>query len=138
MSFASLANFEGEAFLRDCRRDNKSVMVWTVNNKEEMMECVRMGVQVILTDNTRRWLDLRQQLSGTDADGFSRPKTDKCRRSVENFVKTSAEASGPWYHLWLNWKSYYAARVLYVRRNQSYLVRFGGPIEHSITLSASA
>ena len=70
MSFASLANFEGESFLRDCRRDNKSVMVWTVNNKEEMMECVRMGVQVILTDNTRRWLDLRQQLSGTDADSF--------------------------------------------------------------------
>lgn len=82
MSFSVLVNAEGEAFLKDCKRDGKAVFAWTVNSKEEMMEvrsvstlapdwiahelpmqCVRMGVQVILTDHTRRWLDLRSQLT---------------------------------------------------------------------------
>lgn len=61
-------------------------MVWTVNNPEHMMEvsghvshfglvgltdlikCVRWGVDVILTDVTKKWLNLREALTGMTHD----------------------------------------------------------------------
>lgn len=93
MSFWALATTEGEAFRKDCLREGKAIMVWTVNSKEEMMhvsralllflfpgstadrsplsQCIRWGVQVVLTDYTRRYLDLREELCSTyNRDGL--------------------------------------------------------------------
>jgi phosphatidylglycerol phospholipase C len=65
-------------------------MVWTVNEPEHMMEvsgrclafwssiidclvkCVRWGADVILTDVTKKWLDLREALRGMAHDVFPR------------------------------------------------------------------
>jgi len=118
MNFSTLVTAEGEAFRRDCKKDGKAILVWTVNSKEEMMECVRMGVQVILTDHTRRWLDLRSQLT-------------------QDFAKTAAAASGPKYFLWTNWKYYSAPQILFSRLQQTYLLKAGGPFEPTrVTASA--
>ena len=37
-------------------------MVWTVNDPAQMMEAVRWGVDAILTDVTKTWIDLRAAL----------------------------------------------------------------------------
>ncbi|KDQ08240.1 hypothetical protein BOTBODRAFT_38071 [Botryobasidium botryosum FD-172 SS1] len=72
MSFASLCTPEGTKFREDCQKAGKSVMVWTVNRPEEMLEAVRWGVRAILTDVTKVWLNLRDELAA-DSARLSRP-----------------------------------------------------------------
>jgi phosphatidylglycerol phospholipase C len=62
MSFSSLCGADGVKFREECKQAGKKVMVWTVNEPEHMMEAVRWGVDVILTDVTRVWLDMRSAL----------------------------------------------------------------------------
>ncbi|KAH7887507.1 PLC-like phosphodiesterase [Phlebopus sp. FC_14] len=62
MAFATLTSADGLKFRNECKAAGKKIMVWTVNEAEHMMECVRWGVDVVLTDVTKRWLDLRAAL----------------------------------------------------------------------------
>ncbi|KAF9266177.1 PLC-like phosphodiesterase [Marasmius fiardii PR-910] len=65
MSFSSMAGKDGERFRKDCRAAGKRLMVWTVNEPHQMMEVSRWGADVVITDVTQKWLDLRKAL-GTD------------------------------------------------------------------------
>ncbi|KAI0307078.1 PLC-like phosphodiesterase [Multifurca ochricompacta] len=64
MWFPGLATADGEKFRRECKKAGKQLMVWTVNDPSQMMEAVRWGVDAILTDVTKTWLDLRVALNG--------------------------------------------------------------------------
>jgi glycerophosphoryl diester phosphodiesterase len=64
MWFPGLATADGEKFRRECKKAGKKLMVWTVNDPYQMMEAVRWGVDVILTDVTTTWLELRAALDG--------------------------------------------------------------------------
>ena len=59
MAWSALCTTEGARFLEECKAANKRVMVWTVNTPEQMVEATRWGVDAILTDVTKTWLDLR-------------------------------------------------------------------------------
>jgi glycerophosphoryl diester phosphodiesterase len=63
LEFACLCTPEGQKFTKECQKAGKKVMVWTVNKKEEMIEAVSWGVDAILTDVTKVWLDLRAALA---------------------------------------------------------------------------
>ena len=52
-------------FLQECKEAGKKVMAWTVNEPVQMIEATRWGVDVILTDKTKSWLDLRETLRST-------------------------------------------------------------------------
>nr|GAT59327.1 predicted protein [Mycena chlorophos] len=62
MSFAALTSADGVRFRQECKAAGKKIMVWTVNEPDHMMEAARWEVDVILTDTTRTWLDLRSAL----------------------------------------------------------------------------
>jgi phosphatidylglycerol phospholipase C len=62
MSFAALATSDGERFRKECKDAGKTLLVWTVNQPEQMIEAVRWGVDCILTDFTKTWLDMRSNL----------------------------------------------------------------------------
>ncbi|KAG2013251.1 hypothetical protein CC2G_010182 [Coprinopsis cinerea AmutBmut pab1-1] len=62
MSFAALTGTEGQKFRQECKASGKSIMVWTVNEPSHMMEAVRWEVNVIITDVTQTWLELRNAL----------------------------------------------------------------------------
>ncbi|ESK95394.1 glycerophosphodiester phosphodiesterase [Moniliophthora roreri MCA 2997] len=62
IAMCALSNREGQKFLAECKQHGKRVMVWTVNNPDEMVEACRWGVDVILTDVTKTWLELRKSL----------------------------------------------------------------------------
>lgn len=62
MSFSSMCSSDGQKFMEECKAAGKKMMVWTVNEPVHMMEAVRWGVDVILTDFTRVWLDMRAEL----------------------------------------------------------------------------
>jgi hypothetical protein len=51
MYFPTLISAEGVEFRAECARRGKKVTVWTVNKEEEMKECLRWGVQAVITDN---------------------------------------------------------------------------------------
>lgn len=65
-----LSSPEGQQFIQECKKENKKVMVWTVNTPDEMVEACRWGVDAILTDVTKEWLDLRTRLK-EDFDGVA-------------------------------------------------------------------
>jgi len=62
IAFGALTSNDGHRFRQECKDSGKTLMVWTVNRPEHMMEAVRWEVNVILTDVTNTWLDLRKGL----------------------------------------------------------------------------
>lgn len=60
--FDALQTFEGERFRKECKAAGKKLMVWTVNDPRQMMECIRWGVEAIITDVTKSYLDLRESV----------------------------------------------------------------------------
>ncbi|KAI0677253.1 PLC-like phosphodiesterase [Trametes maxima] len=62
IKFSTLAMADGVKFRKDCKQAGKRVMAWTVNDPEHMVEAVRWGIDVIITDVTKTWLDLRSAL----------------------------------------------------------------------------
>jgi len=62
MKFSCLVGWEGLSFREDCQRAGKSLLVWTVNDRQEMIEACKWGVDAILTDKTADYLALRQQM----------------------------------------------------------------------------
>ncbi|POW18538.1 hypothetical protein PSHT_05653 [Puccinia striiformis] len=65
MKFSCLVGWEGLSFREDCQKAGKSLLVWTVNDRQEMIEACKWGVDAILTDKTADYLALRQQMKGT-------------------------------------------------------------------------
>ncbi|KAF9567419.1 PLC-like phosphodiesterase [Agrocybe pediades] len=108
MSFAALTTTDGQKFRSECKEAGKNVMVWTVNEPDHMMEAVRWGVNGIITDTTKTWLDLRSAL------------------------QTDYEKIGSQYgrfFLWTTLKFYTPVILAYSRKSQSYLESIAGPFE---------
>ncbi|EOR03663.1 Phosphatidylglycerol phospholipase C [Wallemia ichthyophaga EXF-994] len=70
MSFSSLISSDGQAFLKQCKESHKGVMVWTVNNRSEMVEASKWGVDGIITDETKYFVQLRKDME-SDFDAIS-------------------------------------------------------------------
>jgi phosphatidylglycerol phospholipase C len=64
MKFSCLVGWEGLSFREDCQKAGKSLLVWTVNDRQEMIEACKWGVDAILTDKTADYLALRQEMKG--------------------------------------------------------------------------
>ncbi|KAG0148430.1 hypothetical protein CROQUDRAFT_654934 [Cronartium quercuum f. sp. fusiforme G11] len=62
MKFSCLVNKEGVEFRRRCKEEGKALLVWTVNDRSEMIEAAKWKVDAILTDKTLFYLELRQQM----------------------------------------------------------------------------
>jgi hypothetical protein len=70
MKFSCLVGWEGLSFREDCQKAGKSLLVWTVNDRQEMIEACKWGVDAILTDKTADYLALRQQMKGDSFASF--------------------------------------------------------------------
>ncbi|KAF8272083.1 PLC-like phosphodiesterase [Lactarius quietus] len=109
MWFPGLATADGEKFRLECKKAGKKLMVWTVNDPYHMMEAVRWGVDAILTDVTKTWLDLRAALDG-DYDNVG-------ARYTRSFLWT-----GPLY--------YTAVQYGYVLMGRRKLEKIAGSFDH--------
>jgi len=108
VKFAVLATVEGEKFRKACKASGKKIMVWTVNEPVEMVEAVRWGVDVILTDVTKVWLDLRNAL-------------------YVDYDKIAAQYGRTF--LWTSWKFYTPATRLGARSSRAYIESLVGPFQ---------
>ncbi|GHJ83744.1 hypothetical protein NliqN6_0146 [Naganishia liquefaciens] len=61
MAFPMLMSAEGQRFLEECKREGKRVCAWTVNGREEMVWCKRMGVEAIITDRVAFCVGVREE-----------------------------------------------------------------------------
>ncbi|RPD66866.1 PLC-like phosphodiesterase [Lentinus tigrinus ALCF2SS1-7] len=110
INFYVLASWDGQRFLQECKEAGKRVMAWTVNEPVQMIEATRWGVDVVLTDKTKTWLDLRETLR-TDYD------------------KILAEHSSLF--LWTSPRYYFPLRKFWQRLVLSILQKEGGPLKKS-------
>lgn len=112
--FAALASAEGQKFREDCLSTGKYLLVWTVNDPAHMMEAVRWGVNVIITDVTNVWLDLRANL----------------RKDYDN-----VEAQYGRLFLWTTPRLYWPFRLLVATLNYKYQESVAGPFDGCIPTS---
>ncbi|KAI9000729.1 PLC-like phosphodiesterase [Trametes punicea] len=108
INITALASWEGQSFREECKKAGKKIMAWTVNEPVEMVECVRMGVDVILTDKTKTWLELRERLK-TDYDGV-----------MAQYGRT---------FLWTTPQYYLPVRKYWERWIEKMLTLYGGPLD---------
>ncbi|EGG03796.1 uncharacterized protein MELLADRAFT_72523 [Melampsora larici-populina 98AG31] len=102
MKFSCLVNKEGVEFRRRCKEDGKALLVWTVNDRSEMIEAAKWGVDAILTDRTNSYLQLRQQMH----DDWKAVSSE----TTALFPYSSIYYSGVVSWLSETWASYYLTR----------------------------
>ncbi|KAJ7228185.1 PLC-like phosphodiesterase [Mycena pura] len=108
IAFAALTSADGQRFRQECKAGGKKLMVWTVNEPHHMMEAVRWEVDVILTDVTKTWLELRTALHA-------------------DYDKITAQYSR--FFLWTNMRFYHPFRYVKVVLGRDYLERIAGPFD---------
>ncbi|KAI4294500.1 PLC-like phosphodiesterase [Schizophyllum commune Loenen D] len=108
MGFGSLVIYGGAKFVREAHRDGKKVMVWTVNDMDELLETIRWEVDVVLTDRTGPFLQLRKDLHA-------------------DYKRTMAKQSRIF--LWTTWKYYTPANTVLERRAHKDLVKIAGSMK---------
>ncbi|KAH9943177.1 PLC-like phosphodiesterase [Epithele typhae] len=117
INFAALALADGAKFRKDCKAAGKQIMAWTVNDPAHMVEAARWGIDVIITDTTKTWLDLRSALQ-VDYDNIA------------------AQHSRMFY--WTNVQFYTPMLALLRRRDHIYLEGYAGPFRKVDTLEPAA
>ncbi|KAH7105589.1 PLC-like phosphodiesterase [Auriculariales sp. MPI-PUGE-AT-0066] len=108
IAFSALCTVEGQRFLQECKASKKKVMVWTVNSPDQMVEATRWGVDAILTDVTKTWLDLRAAL---DKD-----------------YDATVALHGSRMFLWTNWYCYTPVQQFFWWGLRKRLENYGGPL----------
>ncbi|KAJ7886721.1 PLC-like phosphodiesterase [Mycena leptocephala] len=103
IAFAALTSADGQRV----QGGGKKVMVWTVNEPDHMMEAVRWEVDVILTDVTQTWLDLRAAL-----------RCIGLRKDTARYSRV---------FLWTTFRFYSPVRFIRSVVNQANLERVAGP-----------
>ncbi|KAG6861958.1 hypothetical protein C0995_009142 [Termitomyces sp. Mi166 len=115
MAFGALTTTDGQRFRQECKGAGKRLLVWTVNKPDHMMEAVRWGVDAILTDETKVWLDMRAAL------------------------KNDYEKIGSQYgrlFLWTTPMFYTPVIMAWSRQAKIYLERVAGPFDAPVAMPA--
>lgn len=60
--YEALASAEGAKFRAECETEGKNVCAWTVNDKEEMRNCVRWGLGSVISDKPAVWREVKKEV----------------------------------------------------------------------------
>lgn len=147
--FSSMAGAgAGGAFVRECRKEGKKLIVWTVNKPEAMIEAVRWGVDVIITDTPSTYLTLRTELyaalrspvstpSSESPPSLSSASSDSGSSSDSEELNHAAFESALSSHsrsfLWTTLGYYYPLTWLLGKVEAKYLESVAGPFLPSVT-----
>lgn len=63
ISFADLMGGDGPAFRQDCEAAGYPLYVWTVNDRDEMIQATQWKCAAILTDNTSLYRKLQEEMA---------------------------------------------------------------------------
>jgi hypothetical protein len=60
----------GKAFIRKTHRDKRAVYAWTVNEESRMRWSIRQGLDGVVTDDPRLFLEVRKSWHAGTKDGL--------------------------------------------------------------------
>lgn len=60
--YHALATADGASFLAEAAAAGKPVATWTVNDREDMLQCARWGIQVVISDKPGLWREVKRAL----------------------------------------------------------------------------
>lgn len=63
LNYATLVGKEGAIFRKACHENGKELYVWTVNDRQQMIQAIKWGASVVLTDKTADYLNVRGEAS---------------------------------------------------------------------------
>jgi hypothetical protein len=66
IAFPALYSADGKRFRDEARAAGKKITVFTVNDRSEMLECIRWGVRAVITDEPSKMVSLQEQVSGAE------------------------------------------------------------------------
>lgn len=130
MYFPTLLSAEGAAFRRECAARGKKITVWTVNDPEEMRECLRWGVQAVITDKPDVTVGLVEKVCPFPSSLFGHHTHLSISSQVEE--DPTALLSSYLHQLVLPWSSikYYSFAHRYeAKQERDYLEREGGAFD---------
>lgn len=62
IAFPALYSADGKRFRDEARAAGKKITVFTVNDRSEMLECIRWGVRAVITDEPSKMVSLQEQI----------------------------------------------------------------------------
>lgn len=115
--YHQLASADGARFRAECAAAGKEICTWTVNSREEMLNCARWGIYSIISDRPELWRTVKAELAADRA------------RALKPTLQT-------FFLPFLNPKAYWWDRERLAREETLYLEREGGAFD-SIVLPPS-
>lgn len=58
----------GKKFIRQCKDAGRPVLAWTVNKEEKMEWCIRRGIDGVLTDDPKKFLEVCRRYDGNEEE----------------------------------------------------------------------
>ncbi|KAG0341683.1 hypothetical protein BG004_005948 [Podila humilis] len=77
MNFMVLSTTEGRLFIKEMQAAGKQVLAWTVNDTMEARECVRMGIDYVITDRTKTLHMVLQEYELLGKEGVDKKYEDQ-------------------------------------------------------------
>ncbi|KAL7422707.1 hypothetical protein Q5752_001998 [Cryptotrichosporon argae] len=68
--YRQLATADGARFRAECAAARKPVCAWTVNDRHDMVECARWGVQSVISDKPELWRDVVREIQADTAEAL--------------------------------------------------------------------
>lgn len=135
LNYATLIGKEGQEFRKRCNKEGKELYVWTVNDRKQMIQAIKWGASVVLTDRTSEYLTLRGEMS-SEYSLFSPYFTQSqelinayLSDDLEDWSSVSKEVDS--LHAWSNLYYYTPINEIYKAWNTMTMHRSAGPMPKS-------
>lgn len=66
--YYALNTAEGAKFRADCAAAGKEIATWTVNDRDDMLQCARWGIAAVISDKPELWREVKREVAGARGD----------------------------------------------------------------------
>jgi len=80
---------DGARFRAECAAAGKEICAWTVNGRDEMLQCARWGIYSIITDKPELWRELKK--------GIVADRTRALRPTLQSYILPYLTVESWWF-----------------------------------------
>ncbi len=114
--YHQLASADGAKFRAECAAAGKEICTWTVNGREEMLQCARWGIYSIISDKPELWRDIKKEL-------------------IADHVRALKPTLQSYIIPYLTREAYWFERERKAREETDYLEKYGGKFDSVVVPS---
>ncbi|KAF9932044.1 hypothetical protein BGZ67_004909 [Mortierella alpina] len=105
INFMVLSTPAGRHFIKEMQAAGKSILTWTVNEPTEARECVRMGVDYVLTDRTKVLTNVLHEYETLGKEGVEQKYADEVFNTWSRWYRYTFWRSLIWIFLTMRFNS---------------------------------